>query len=85
MNTQTVTVIHSRIRVSVKRIGRRVIVDGNRFDAALEGVELDSATRPHWETIPQLAGRHPAFSEAAIRQLIARAEKGGQAEQGGTA
>ena len=64
-----------RLVGAVRRIGRRVVIDKIRFDAALQGVDPDPAAAPQYVTFPQLSELHPAFSESALRQLIARAEK----------
>ncbi len=64
-----------RLAGSVRRIGRRVLIDGNRFDAAIQGVDADPNTPPRYVTFPQLSELHPAFTESALRQLVARAEK----------
>jgi len=67
--------LESGIASCVRRYGRRILIDGPRFDAVIEGVNPDPDTRPAFETIPQVATRHPAFTEPALRQMIARAER----------
>ena len=64
-----------RLVGAVRRIGRRVVIDRIRFDAALQGADPDPDAAPQYVTFPQLSEAHPAFSESALRQLIARAEK----------
>jgi hypothetical protein len=73
--------LERRIVSSVRRIGRRVVIDGNAFDAALSGTDPDPTARPVYLTIRQVVDRHPAFTEPALRQLIAKAEArmGGEA------
>ena len=67
--------LNHRLAGSVRRIGRRVVIDRIRFDAALLGIEPDPNVSPRFATFAQLAEVHPAFTESALRQLIARAER----------
>lgn len=69
------SVTREQITSCARRVGRRIVIDASRFDAIMVGEEPDPKARPRFVTIRQLSELHPDFTEAAIRQLLAKSEK----------
>ena len=56
------------------KIGRRVLIDRNRFDAVLNGTKITATTATDYATFKELAAE-TTFTETALRQMFYRSEK----------